>query len=116
MTVRTHNTNNLIAEVSLLLKEKASEKDILRGLAVAHLCRDTLQQQQQDDRKMRSKVFVSYCETQNKIYSRFTSTKNRIERMTFRDSIVASAMESMNKGSFYTLRCVQDVSLSDLNC
>lgn len=100
VTVRTHNTNALIAEVSLLLKEKAGESDLLKGLAVAHICRDSLHQQQcQEHRGLSSKACVSFYETRNRIYSIFTSTKNRTEHMTFRNSIAATAIENINQGN-----------------
>jgi hypothetical protein len=103
ITVRTHNTNKLFAEVSLLLKEQASERDLLKGLAVAHFCRDFLHQQR--DLHSSSRIAVSFHETRNRVYSKISSTKNRIENMTFGDSVVAMAMNKINQG-MYVCVCV----------
>lgn len=96
VTVRTHNTEEYIAEVNLLLKEGAGEKDLLRGLAVAHLCRDSLHKQH--DHKLSSRPVVSYYEARNRLYSKFTSMKYRVDKMTFRDKVVEKAIEQINHG------------------
>ena len=94
VTVRTHNTKDMIAEVSLLLKEHASESDLLKGLAVAHLCRDSLQQQRHH--MLGSQASISYYEVYNRISSKIRSPNDRVHNMTFQDRDVEAAISKIN--------------------
>lgn len=97
VTARTHTSRALVAEVCLLLKEHASEADLRRGLAVAHVCRHLLHQEQH---ALGSQAVVSLHATRNLLQSKVATTKDRLNNMTFRDGLVAQALAEVNrKGS-----------------
>ena len=100
VTARTHKWKKFVAEVSLLFLDSAEESDILKGLAVAHVCRHSLHQQVQNEIGS-STATIGYYAAHNRMRSTFVTAKTRADDMTFCHNIVTESLSQIQCGMFF---------------